>query len=75
VLILENPALRGQSKTTTSLYAGIQLVMPCEALPPHCQSALRFVLESCARTSSAGSGDMTTSFGAATGLFPIHEPP
>ena len=28
VLILENPGLRGQSKVTTSLYAGIQLVMP-----------------------------------------------
>ena len=27
VLILENPGLRGQSKITTSLYAGVQLVM------------------------------------------------
>ena len=47
VLILENPGLRGQSKVTTSLYAGIQLVMPGEVAPAHrhSQSALRFVLE------------------------------
>jgi gentisate 1,2-dioxygenase len=47
VLILENPGLRGQSKITTSLYAGIQLVMPGEVAPAHrhSQSALRFVLE------------------------------
>ena len=30
VLILENPGMRGQSKITTSLYAGVQLVMPRE---------------------------------------------
>src|SRR5713101_4357361 len=30
VLILENPGLRGESKTTTSLYAGVQLVLPGE---------------------------------------------
>ena len=47
VLILENPGLRGQSKITTSLYAGVQLVMPSEVAPAHrhSQSALRFVLE------------------------------
>ncbi len=47
VLILENPGLRGQSKITTSLYAGVQLVMPGEVAPSHrhSQSALRFVLE------------------------------
>jgi gentisate 1,2-dioxygenase len=47
VLILENPGLRGQSKATTSLYAGIQLVMPGEVAPAHrhTQSALRFILE------------------------------
>ena len=47
VLILENPALRGQSKITTSLYAGVQLVLPGEIAPAHrhSQSALRFVLE------------------------------
>lgn len=47
VLILENPGLRGQSKITTSLYAGIQLVMPGEVAPAHrhSQSALQFILE------------------------------
>jgi gentisate 1,2-dioxygenase len=47
VLILENPGLRGQSKITTDLYAGVQLVLPGEVAPAHrhCQSALRFVLE------------------------------
>ena len=48
VLILENPGLKGTSKVTTSLYCGIQLVMPGEVAPAHrhSQSALRFVLES-----------------------------
>lgn len=48
VLILENVGLRGQSRITTSLYAGIQAVMPGETAPAHrhTQSALRFVLES-----------------------------
>src|SRR5438309_11877606 len=30
VLILENPGLRGQSRISTSLYAGVQLVVPGE---------------------------------------------
>ena len=33
VLILENPGLRGQSKITTDLYAGVQLVLPGEVRP------------------------------------------
>jgi len=47
VLVLENPGLRGQSKVTTDLYAGVQLVLPGEIAPAHrhTQSALRFVLE------------------------------
>ncbi|SMX51249.1 gentisate 1,2-dioxygenase [Actibacterium lipolyticum] len=47
VLILENPGMRGDSKITTSLYAGLQLVMPGEVAPAHrhSQSALRFVLD------------------------------
>lgn len=47
VLILENPGLRGQSRITTSLYAGVQLVLPGEVAPAHrhSQSALRFVLQ------------------------------
>jgi len=47
VLILENPGLRGQSKVTTSLFAGIQMVIPGDVAPAHrhSQSALRFILE------------------------------
>src|SRR5438093_6264537 len=47
VLILENPALRGQSCITQSLYAGLQLIMPGETAPAHrhAQSALRLVLD------------------------------
>lgn len=47
VLILENPGLRGKSSITTSLYAGIQSVMPGEIAPAHrhSQSALRLVLD------------------------------
>jgi gentisate 1,2-dioxygenase len=47
VLILENPALRGQSCITQSLYAGLQLIMPGEVAPAHrhAQSALRLVLD------------------------------
>ena len=47
VLILENPGLRGDSRITTSLYAGLQLVLPGEVAPAHrhSQSALRFVLD------------------------------
>ena len=47
VLILENPALRGRSCITQSLYAGLQLILPGEVAPAHrhSQSALRLVLE------------------------------
>jgi len=47
VLILENPALRGSSQITGTLYAGLQLIMPGETAPPHrhTQSALRFIVE------------------------------
>lgn len=47
VLILENPALRGQSCITHSLYAGLQLILPGEVAPAHrhTQSALRLVLD------------------------------
>ena len=47
VLILENPGLPGSSQITTSLYAGLQLVLPGEVAPAHrhSQSALRFVME------------------------------
>lgn len=47
VLILENPGLQGKSQITTSLYAGLQLVLPGEVAPAHrhSQSALRFVID------------------------------
>ena len=47
VLILENPAMRGQSCITQSLYAGLQLILPGEVAPAHrhTQSALRLVLD------------------------------
>lgn len=54
VLILENPGLPGQAAITSSLYAGLQLILPGETAPQHrhSQSALRFVIE--------GSGAHTT---------------
>ncbi len=47
VLVLENPALHGQSRITTSLYAGIQLILPGETARSHrhTAAALRLVLE------------------------------
>jgi gentisate 1,2-dioxygenase len=47
VLILENPGMPGMSKITTSLYAGIQLIMPGEIAPAHrhSQAAFRFIIE------------------------------
>ncbi len=47
VLVLENPGLRGKSQITSSLYAGLQLILPGEIAPAHrhSQSALRFIVE------------------------------
>lgn len=47
VLVLENPKLRGQSRVTSSLYAGLQLILPGEIAPPHQHSpaAIRFILD------------------------------
>lgn len=47
VLVLENPALRGQSRITQALYAGLQLILPGEVAPSHrhSQSAFRLVLD------------------------------
>ncbi len=47
VLVLENPGLRGQTRITNSLYAGLQLILPGEVAPSHrhTQSALRFIIE------------------------------
>src|SRR5881396_11319 len=62
VLILENPGLRGQSRITSSLYAGVQLVMPGEvaASHRHAASALRFVLEGEGTAYTAVDGERTT---------------
>jgi gentisate 1,2-dioxygenase len=47
VLILENPALSGQSRITSTLYAGLQLILPNEVAPAHrhSQNALRFIMQ------------------------------
>jgi len=49
VLILENPALAGQSppRITHALFAGLQLILPGEIATSHrhTQSALRFIIE------------------------------
>lgn len=64
VLVLENPGLRGMSKITTSLYAGLQLVLPDEVAPAHrhSQSALRFIMD--------GSGAHTNVNGERTYMNP-----
>ena len=64
VLILENPALRGRSSITQSLYAGLQLILPGEIAPSHrhTQSALRFIVE--------GSGAYTAVDGERTTMHP-----
>ena len=47
VLVLENPALPGESRITRSLFAGLQIILPGEiaASHRHSQAALRFVIE------------------------------
>ncbi len=47
VLILENPALKGETAACDSMFAGFQLIMPGEIAPTHRHSpaALRFIVE------------------------------
>jgi gentisate 1,2-dioxygenase len=47
VLVLENPKLRGSTFITTTLYAGLQIILPGEVAPSHrhTPSALRFLVE------------------------------
>jgi gentisate 1,2-dioxygenase len=47
VLILENPALVGQSRVTQSLFCGLQVILPGEVAPAHrhVATALRFIVE------------------------------
>lgn len=61
VLILENPGMPGEARITTSLYAGLQLILPGEVAPAHrhTQSALRFVVEG-AGAYTAVDGERTT---------------
>ena len=56
VLVLENPGLKGSSRATASLYAGIQVVLPGEVAHAHrhTASALRFILEGTGHTSVGG---------------------
>lgn len=62
VLVLENPAWRGQSQITNSLYGGIQLILPGETAPIHRHSAtaIRLILE--------GDGGYTTVNGEPTSM-------
>ena len=46
VLVLENPALRGQSRITNSLYAGLQLILPGEIAGAHRHTASAIRLDS-----------------------------
>ncbi|HEX9465957.1 MAG TPA: gentisate 1,2-dioxygenase [Alphaproteobacteria bacterium] len=64
VLVLENPGLRGKSRITNMLYAGLQLILPGEVAPAHrhSQSALRFIIE--------GSGAYTAVDGEKTIMQP-----
>ncbi|MCC5869036.1 MAG: gentisate 1,2-dioxygenase [Gammaproteobacteria bacterium] len=64
VLVLENPGCRGEARITSSLYAGLQLLLPGEVAPSHrhSQSALRFVLE--------GSGAFTAVDGERATMHP-----
>jgi gentisate 1,2-dioxygenase len=47
VLVLENPALPGQSRITQSLFGGLQILLPGETAPAHrhVAAALRFIME------------------------------
>jgi len=64
VLVLENPGLRGQSRITQSLYAGLQLILPGEVARAHrhSQSALRFIM--------SGSGAYTAVQGERVTMHP-----
>lgn len=46
VIVLENPAFAGEGKATSSLYAGVQLILPGETAPSHrhTAAALRLIM-------------------------------
>lgn len=64
VLVLENAGLPNQASITSTLYAGLQLILPGEIAPSHrhTQTALRFVVE--------GSGAWTAVDGERTTMHP-----
>lgn len=64
VLVLENPGIPGKSSITSTLYAGLQLILPGEIAPSHrhTQSALRFIVE--------GKGAWTAVNGERTTMHP-----
>ncbi len=64
VLVLENPALPGESRITRSLFGGLQIILPGEIAPPHrhSQAALRFIIE--------GKGAYTAVDGERTTMHP-----
>ncbi len=64
VVILENPGLRGESRITQSLYAGLQLILPGEVARTHrhTAAALRLVIE--------GQGAYTAVDGERTTMHP-----
>jgi len=64
VLVLENPGVRGASRITQSIYAGLQLVMPGEvtSVHRHTATAIRFIHE--------GEGAYTAVNGERTTMHP-----
>lgn len=64
VLVLENPSRCGKSQATSSLYAGIQMILPGEVAPSHrhTASALRLIL--------SGQGGYTTVRGEKVMMHP-----
>jgi len=64
VLVLENPALRDSYQITSSLFAGLQIILPGEIAPSHRHSpnALRFIVE--------GEGAYTAVDGERTPMLP-----
>lgn len=61
VLAMVNPGYPGELRTTTTLYAGIQLILPGETAPAHrhTPSALRFMIEGTGAFTAVG-GERTT---------------
>ncbi len=56
MLVMENPALKGTSRATATIYAGIQLILPGETAPAHrhTPSALRFMMEGVGAITAVG---------------------